>query len=62
MILQEASEKETGNKISSMVLIVEFLIAKPVIFTLGQWKKAKETEEEGFTTLNEMKFTMEISK
>ena len=36
------SKKVAGNKISSMVLIVEFTKAKQVIFILDQWKKENE--------------------
>ena len=59
-IAQEVSKKATGNKISLMVLTAEFLTARLEIFTLGQWKRARETAEEDSMTLNEMRYMMEI--
>ena len=56
------SKKELGSKINSMALTAEFSIVKLGTYTLDQWKRVKETEEEGFMTLSAMKFTMVILK
>ena len=45
-----------------MVLTAESLTARPETSTRAQWKKARETAEEDFMTLNEMRYMTETLK
>ena len=54
------SKKGFGNRISSMVLIVEFMKVKQVIFIPDQWKRENEMVKDDFMMLNVMKFMLVI--
>jgi hypothetical protein len=60
--LLEVSKKAHGSKISLVDRLAEFMMKIVVIFSLAEWKKAKEQVKEDYMMPREMKFMKVTSK